>query len=58
MKTLSLLGVAILAPLAAMFFILTIVWKTAEALFVYAFRLDRSNEENASEPSIIENQVA
>jgi len=58
MKTLSLLGVAILAPLAAVFFILTIAWKTAEALFVYAFKLDRINEDNSSNSSIIENQVA
>ncbi|MEP0368430.1 MAG: hypothetical protein ABJN36_16255 [Cyclobacteriaceae bacterium] len=58
MKTLSLLGVAILAPLAAAFFILTIIWKTLEALFVYAFKLDRMNEEDIAKSSIIENQVA
>lgn len=58
MKTLSLLGVAVLAPLAALFFILTIAWKTIEALFVYAFKLERTTEENIAKSSIIENQVA
>lgn len=48
MKTISVLGVAILAPLAAIFFILTIAWKTVEALFEYAFKVERIQESTAN----------
>ncbi len=44
MKTLSVLGVAVLAPLAALFFILTIAWKTLEALIEYTFKSERGVE--------------
>lgn len=44
MKTLSVLGVAVLAPLAALFFILTIAWKTLEALFHYAVGTEKIQE--------------
>ncbi|MFY0599237.1 MAG: hypothetical protein JXR03_06165 [Cyclobacteriaceae bacterium] len=54
MKTLSILGVAILAPLAAAFFILTIAWKTIEALFQYAFQIDRVQEVTTQKPLITE----
>ncbi|MFT6866205.1 MAG: hypothetical protein ACJA08_001034 [Cyclobacteriaceae bacterium] len=54
MKTLSVLGVAVLAPLAALFFILTIAWKTVEALTEYLFKSERGIENETVSQSSIE----
>lgn len=42
MKTLNILGVTILAPLAAAFFILTIGFKTIQALGQFCFQSEKT----------------
>jgi hypothetical protein len=46
MKTINIIGVTILAPLAAAFFILTIGFKTAQALTQFCFQSSKTEVEH------------